>query len=288
MRGSRGSKNKVKSPRIRAIWLGKALQDLRAEAGILAKDVAAHVYRDPGTISRIEDGLIPVTEPILNGYLEICGITDPHRRADLTVICRDAAQSGWWDGYTSDVASNLMDRTWLESKAISISALDVSHMPGLLQTAAYAEHVMRIVEPWSSDADVARFMELRMTRQHILARFKPAEFLSIIEQGVLTRTVGDAAIMREQLDSLLAAADRPNIEIRVLPSDSFVGVTGSFEVFDLAPPYPEVAYVGTTSGDICVEGDAVDKLARAYDRFLDASLDAEASKAMIIAERDKL
>ncbi|GLZ80525.1 transcriptional regulator [Actinorhabdospora filicis] len=288
MRGPRRSGAKVKQPRIRAIWLGRALQELRIEAGVVAKDVATHIYRDQGTVSRIEDGQIPVTEAILNGYFEICGVTDPHRRADLTVICRDAAQSGWWDGYKSDVAGILMDRTWLESKAISISNLDVNQVPGLLQTAEYAELLMRSVEPWRGDADVARFVELRMTRQHVLSRYKPVEFQTIIEQAVLTRSVGGVAVMREQLDRLLVESERSNIEIRVLPSDKYVGITGSFEVFELAAPYPEIAYIGTPSGDICVEGEAVDRLAGAYDRLLDASLDAEASRALIMAERDKL
>lgn len=278
----------MKKPRIRAIWLGKKLQELRSRAGVAGKDVAAHVYRDPSSISRIEDGLIPVSEAILEGYMEMCGVTDPHERADLMVIRRDAAQSGWWDGYKSDVASSLMDRAWIESKAESIRTVEVTCLPGLLQTPAYAQAVMRTIDYGFPEADLARWLELRMTRQHVITRHQPVQFQVLIDEYVLKRVAGGTDVMREQLNYLAEAGSKSNIEIRVLPGGVFHEVTGAFEIFDLQDPYPEVAYVATPAGDLCVEGDDVEKLTQRYDRLLDAALDPVASKELIIAERDKL
>ncbi|GIG70936.1 helix-turn-helix domain-containing protein [Phytomonospora endophytica] len=273
---------------LRGIWLGKALEEIRVEAGLTARDAAAHIRRDPSSVSRMEDGRIPVSEEVLDGYLDMCGITDPHRRADLATIRRDAAQSGWWDGYKGDVVATLMDRAWIESKAVSIRSLEMNSLPGLLQTPAYAEGVMRLVDPSSSDVDIARWLEVRMTRQHILTRHDPIGLVSVIDESLLQRVVSERVVMKAQLDYLLEASERQNVELRVLPSSAHAGVTGSFEVFDLMDPYPEVAYVGTPAGDICVEGPTVEVLSRAYDRFLAASLDPAASRGLIIAERDNL
>lgn len=278
-----------KKPKIRAIWLGKALAEIRTDADLTAKEVAAYVQRDASMISRMEDGLVPVSEEVLNGYMEMCGITDPHKRADLATIRRDAAQSGWWDGYKGDVVNTLMDRAWIESKATLIRAFDITYFPGLLQTPEYAEAIMRAGNPSPpSDVEIERWREVRMTRQHIVTKHQPARLHCIIDAQLLGRVAGDAAVMKAQLDYLAAASERPNIEIRILPSDKCFGISGPFEVFELVEPYPEVAYVATPAGDICVEADPVDYLARAYDRLRDASLNPAASKELIIAERDKL
>lgn len=280
---------RFKKRKIRAIWLGKALEEIRLEAGLTARDAAAHLSRDPSSISRMEDGRIPVSEDILNGYLDMCGITDTHKRADLATIRRDAAQSGWWDGYSGDVASTLMDRAWIESKAVQIKAFDITYFPGLLQTPDYAEALMRAGTPTPlSDEEIARWSEVRMTRQHIVTGHKPVKLRCIIDEKLLTRAAGGAETMRAQLDYLVTCSDRPNIEIRILGSDSCFGISGSFEVLTLVDPYPEVAYVATPAGDICVEGDSVDYMTQAYDRLLGASMSAAASKKLIIAERDKL
>ena len=278
----------MKKPRIRAIGLGKRLQEIRSRAGVAGKDVAAHVYRDPSSISRIEDGLIPVSEPILEGYMEMCGVTDPHERADLMTIRRDAAQAGWWDGYKSDVASSLMDRAWIESKAESIRAVDVTYLPGLLQTPAYAKAVMQTIDHGFPESDVARWLELRMTRQHVITRHQPVQFQGVIDAYLFRRVAGSSEVMREQLDYLIQASTRPNVELRVLPGGAFHGVAGAFEIFDLQDPYPEVAYVATPAGDLCVEGDDVERLTQRYDRLLNVALDVTASRELIIAERDKL
>lgn len=280
--------SKKKEPTIRVIWLGQALRDIRDTAGLKQKDAGAHLGRDGSSITRMESGEIPVSEEILDKWMEMCGITDPHKRADLETIRRDAAQSGWWDGYGGDVAPDLMDRAWMESKATNINAFDITYLPGLLQTPEYAEAVMRKADPDTPDAEIARWMEVRMTRQHILTRYHPTPFHCVIDECLLTRQAGGPEIMRAQLNHLIDTSKRDHIEIRILPGGAYQGNSGSFEVFDLEPPYPHVGHVATPVGDLCVEGTKVDKLVRAYDRLKNASLNPKASRALIIAERDKL
>lgn len=279
---------RYRKPTIRTLWLGEAMREIRDAAGLTAKEAGTHLGRDGSTITRMEAGEVPVSEEMLTAYLEMCGITDPHRRTDFVTIRKDAAQAGWWDGYTGDVVSTLIDRAWMETRAAKIRAYDMTYFPGLLQVPGYSEALMRAKLPHASDAEIGRWVELRMTRQHVLSTHRPLRLTSIVAEHLLRERVGSPETMKEQLTYLLAATQRSNTDIRVLPVGTCTGQEGPFEVFELVVPYPRVAYLATSAGDICVEGEEVDGLAEAYDRLLDATLDSKASKKLITAERDKL
>lgn len=274
--------------KIRTVWLGQALKEIREGAKLNMKQVGEHIGKDSSTVSRMENGEVSVPERILDGILEVCGFTDNHRIADLKVIRQDAAQGGWWDGYRRDVASTLMDRAWMESKAVSIRAFDITYIPGLLQLPLYAENIMRAWLPETPATEIARWVEVRMQRQHVLTKYRPVQFASIIDEQLLHRIVGDTSVMQEQLGYLVEVSQRPNIEIRILPANKCIGIAGSFEVFELSDPYPEAAYLATPAGDICVEGDSLVELSQAYDRLQEASLNPDESRELIISERDKL
>ncbi|HZE38047.1 MAG TPA: helix-turn-helix transcriptional regulator [Stackebrandtia sp.] len=277
-----------KQPTIRAIWLGEALRQIRDEAGLIAKDAGAHLGRDASSITRMEAGEIPVGEDLLQRFMEMCGVADPHRRADLETIRNDAAQTGWWDGYRGDVLPHLMDRAWMESKALHIKAFDITNLPGLLQTPEYAEAVMRTVNSSVSDAEIERWLEVRMTRQHILTRHHPANLSCIIDECLLNRMAGGNTTMRNQLDYILEVSYRPNIDIRILSGKKYLGTPGSFSIFELANPYPLVGYASTPVGDLCVEREKVDQLVHAYDRLSEVSLGVDTSRKKLKSERDKL
>jgi len=280
---------KKKTPGMRAIWLGQALREIRDAADLTSREAGRYLYRDGSSISRMENGEIPITVEILEAWMEMCGVTDPHKRTDLMTIRKDVAQSGWWDGYKGDaVVSNLMDRAWMESKAIAIRSFDSASFPGLLQIPQYAEALMRARNPGLGADVIERWVEVRVTRQHVLGKYQPLRLTTIIEEHQLRNLAAHPEVMRAQLGHLLEQWDRSNIEIRVLPTGVCTGLGGSFELIDLADPYPKVALLVSSAGEICVEGAEVESLSKTYDRLLDASLDSKASKKLITAERDKL
>lgn len=279
---------KKKKPNMRSVWLGQALREIRNEASLSSKEAGRYLFRDGTSITRMESGEIPLSVEMLDSFMDMCGVTDPHKRADLQTIRRDVAQTGWWDGYKGDaVVSNLMDRAWMESKAVTIRSFDFVSFPGLLQTPGYAAALMRARFPNVSSEEIGRWVEMRMIRQHVLARGQALRFTTIIEENQLRSLAGGPEIMRAQLDHLLECSTRPNVEIRILPAGTCTGVS-SYELIGLADPYPQVAYLVMSAGELCVEGDEVESLSEAYDRLLDATLEPSASEELITAERDKL
>ena len=279
---------KALRPTIRSVWLGQELRALREEAGYSLRGIGADIGVNQSIVSKLEAGKTPPSARFVDDYIRVCGVHDRRRIADLHTICRDVNQKGWWDGYDMDVAPGLMDRIWVESKAQQIEAFEPNVVPGLLQTPKYASALMRIGQPHIDDPEIERWCEVRMTRQHIVLRQEPISFRCLLDAQLFAREVGDVSVRRGQLDHLIEVGQRPHIDIRVIPAETCTGVNGPFEVFELADPYPKVGYVATPVGDICVEGKAVDDLARTYDRLLKASLSTEASRELIIAERNKL
>lgn len=273
---------------IRAIWLGQRLKELRDQAGLTVRDACTFLKKVPSTISRMEGGTYPVTETDVDGYLDMCGVNDPHKRTDLRTICIDVAQRGWWDGYTGDVAAVLMDRAWMESKAVKIRSFEPLVIPGLIQVPPYAAALMRAKNPAVPDLSVSRWVDMRMKRQHALTQHAPVRFEAIVDEHVLSCPVGDGETMRQQFDHLLKMIKMDNVELRILPSGTCTGLEGAFEVFDLQSPYPKVAYAMTTAGDICLEGQPVEELSAAYDRLLKSCLTPTATRELINKKREKL
>ncbi len=275
--------NARRGPTLRAQLLGQQLRELREEARLTLKDVAEYVQRDASTVSRFESGILPARVPEVLAYLDLCGINDPHRREALKRLSQDVFQKGWWDGYADDVAGSLVDHVWLESRASAIHTFQVVVLPGLLQTRDYAETVIRAADPDAPDEQIQRWVEVRMTRQQLLTRDEPVQLVAILDEAVLRRKVGGNDGMRAQLNHLLAIAKRPNVEIMVLPAavGAHASPDGAFEIFEMPEPYPDVGYVETPAGEICVEAPGVERLVAAYDRLRGMALGRRNALAFI-------
>lgn len=268
---------------LRAQWLGQQLREMREAAKLTLKEVGDFIKRNPSTVSRIESGMLPARVPEVLAYLDICGIDDRKRRDDLKTMSEDAWQKGWWDGFTANVASSLIDWIWLESRAAEICSFQVSVLPGLLQTRDYAEAVIRAAHPDATEEQITRFVELRMTRQQRLDSDDPVQLRTIIDEGVLRRPVGGPAVMRAQLAHLREAAGRSHIEVLILPAGigAHPSPNGAFDVFQMRPPYPVAGCISTPAGNLVVEGEKAETLLRTYDRLREVALREDATLAFL-------
>lgn len=277
-----------REPTLRAAWLGQELRKLREAHKITATGIGSYLGKSQSSVSRLESGIHPAKEAEVIAYLDICKVTDRRRREDLLAMRDDVSQRGWWEGYGGDVANTLIDRMWIEARTVGIRACDLNNMPSLLQTPDYAEALFRIGNPSIEDKELERWREFRMTRQHIIAGHRPISLSCLIDECLLHKKTGDVETMRQQLDHLVSACDWNHVEIQIIPADQCHGVMGSFEILNLVDPYPRVGYVGTSVGEICVEGDNVDGLTQTYDRLAETALSLKASKKLLATERNKL
>jgi Domain of unknown function (DUF5753) len=107
----------------------------------------------------------------------------------------------------------------LEAGATQIESYDALVLMGIVQTADYAEALLRGHGQGLPEAEVRRRLRLRLRRQELLTAESPTRLWLVVPQQVLAAPVGGAAVMRGQLGHLLDIAKLPNVELQVIPRD---------------------------------------------------------------------
>ncbi len=197
-------------------WISLNLRALRKEAGKSRSEVMERLGMSRAAVGHLETAERLPSKPALEILLDFYGV--PERRDDFWRIV-EAARKGrnWWDQLSGAVPPWFNLFLGLEAGAAELASFDAVLITGLLQTRGYADAVIR-ADSDLSDADVAQRVELRMGRQQILERAdEPVRLRSIMDESVLWRRIGDTAVMRDQLAHLRDMADRPGIDLQVLP-----------------------------------------------------------------------
>ena len=123
-----------------------------------------------------------------------------------------------------------------EQVAVRLRWFEPHVVPGLLENEAYARALLTGRIGNHAEDTEARVMA-RMDRQAVITREDgPAEFLAVIDEGVLRRAVGGAKVMAEQADHLVEAGGWPNVVIQVIPAATAVhdGLAGAgFAIADV-------------------------------------------------------
>lgn len=275
---------------LRAQWLGAQLKDLRTATAMTLDDAGEYLQRNPGTISRFESAEYPIRRGDLLALLDLYKVPQGRRRRELLALAEDVWRTGWWDGYADAVDQQFVDYVWLEQRARKVSSYDAMIVPGLAQTPEYAEALIRnAAGPDTTEEQIDRWIELRMARQQVLDQQVPPELCVVLDESVLRRPVGSRKVACAQFARLLDLAERPSVQIRVLPLACGVhaGLDGMFMVFELPEPYPDVAYVETLAGRLYVESPETERFVRAYDRlWADALGPAQSTKLISAAMKE--
>jgi transcriptional regulator with XRE-family HTH domain len=221
------------SPTVRRRRLAAELREIRESKGKSGDAVAAALRWSPSKISRYErakTGLQPREVERLLDYYEITG----PRRELLLELAEDATQKGWWEEYGDKLNSDYRQFIGLEDEASSIAIWHVDVLPGLLQTPDYAKHIIGSysqIEPVTPGM-IDRLVRVRMRRQQVLDRDSAVKLAVVLDESVLQRRIGTDRVMAEQLQRLEQDANRPNVEVRILPLDGEHSVFGeSFVIF---------------------------------------------------------
>ncbi len=272
-------------PTVRRRRLGTELRRLRESSGYKLEEVAAQLGVAPSTLSRIETGKAPTKSAYLNQMLETYGVTDAGQRQILVDMAREGHRKGWWAAYDDVLPSGFDIFVGLEAETAGIRSYEISVVHGLLQTADYARAVIRETFPRYTAEQIDRLVDLRMARQGRLDDDPPLELWAILDEAVIRRTVGGAAVMRRQLTHLLAEAGRPGVTLQVLPffSGAHAAHAGPFSILEFPDRSDsEVVYVESVAGIIYLEKDKEVRVrAESFDRLRAAALSPSASADLI-------
>ncbi|MGN9895018.1 helix-turn-helix domain-containing protein [Micromonospora sp. L31] len=277
---------------LRAQWLGQQLRALREERGMTLKLVSEHLQRDMSALGRYERADWPIRKGDVIALLDLYGFHHAAERARLLALAEEVWRTDRWDEDYGDVVdSSFIEYPWLEGRAEEVCCFHVTLVPGLLQTREYAEAVIRnAAEPEVPEATIARWVELRMSRQDVLAKSRPIKIRTVIDEPVLRRHVGGPEVMRQQLEHLLKLQRMQQVHIQVMPSSTALhpGLDGTFWIFHLPDPYPAVAYVESLGGRLYMESPKAERFLRAYGRLSKSALSEGESTELIATIAEEL
>jgi hypothetical protein len=262
-------------PSVRRLILGSQLRRLREQSGISCAEAGYSIRGSASKISRMETGRISFKERDVDDLLTLYGLSDPDERTQLMSLVAQTKQTGWWHRYNERMPKWFEDYVGLEEAAARIQSWELQFIPGLLQTEDYARATFAHGHPRAADDTIDSMVDLRMRRQRILGGTHPPRLWMVIDESVLHRTLGSAAMLKKQVDRLLEVTELSHISLQVIPfAKSGYVAEGAFSILRFAETeLPDIAYIEHLTGALYLERlDEIEIYGRAFDRLV---VDAE-------------
>ncbi|MGH3735630.1 MAG: helix-turn-helix domain-containing protein [Micromonosporaceae bacterium] len=193
------------------------LREIREQAGLTGRDVAAACGWHPAKTSRIENAKTAPSAEDLRAWCRACGADD---QADDLVASLHAVAGMF-------IEWRRMERTGLRHAQEAVRprfertrrfrAYSSWLIPGMIQTPAYIEKTLRATQQHRRlPDDVDEAVAVRIERQRLLTEGERV-FALLIEESVLHSDTGDATVMTDQLRHLIDVARSPNVSIGIIP-----------------------------------------------------------------------
>ncbi|MBM0237643.1 XRE family transcriptional regulator [Micromonospora sp. ATA32] len=200
--------------------MNRAVQVAMVEAGETADSLAGQIGVDPKTAARwVSHGRIPQTR---------------HRAQVAAILGKDVTEL-WPDVLKRREPAWFRPWADIEREAVALRGYQLSWVPGLLQTEAYARATL--AGEALTAQEVNELVAARVGRQELLRRERPPLLIAVIDESVLYRSsYGDRKLMREQCAHLAECAELPSVQIHVVPADvgMYPGLGGPFTIAELS------------------------------------------------------
>ncbi|MFF1375296.1 helix-turn-helix domain-containing protein [Streptomyces sp. NPDC058308] len=244
------------APTVGQVVLGRRLQDLRESAGLKREEAAKILRVAPATVRRMETAEVALKIPYLQLLLKSYGVADDEAEAFVT-LAEEANRPGWWQRFHDILPGWFSMYVSLEGAASLIRSYEPHFVPGLLQTEEYARGVMHSgAIGQTRPADIERYVALRMERQSLLTREDAPRLWVVMDETALRRPVGDAQVMRDQIDRLLETAEMPHVTLQIatFAAGPHPGTYGPFVLFRFAmAELPDMVYSEYLTGAVYLD-----------------------------------
>jgi transcriptional regulator with XRE-family HTH domain len=254
--------------------LAAALKQLRARAGLSASELGRVLGWTQTRVSRAENASRRVSIAEATAWAEATNAT-PELRAEVIQLAEATARDvrSWWSVHAGGMAGRQLEIAALEANATVIRNTQLM-VPGLLQTADYARHALKLANV-SGQLDVAAAVAARMRRQEILYDTSK-QFEYVLPEGALRlRLADDPALIRAQADRLVSINTLPNVSIAVLPFSTPTPVwPGPFALYEI--PGEPLVVIEYLSGEVVIGDDQeVSTYREAFARLRAAAITGE-------------
>ncbi|WP_079151839.1 helix-turn-helix domain-containing protein [Streptomyces sp. RTd22] len=250
---------------------GAIVKVFRERAGYTQEQVAPLLRYSVQTQASIEQGRrFPQREYVdrAEELLDAFGVL----RAAAKCLVRKPGLAAWFNQWAG-----------LEETAINLCTYECRVIPGLLQTAAYANAVFRDRVPPLTDEQIEIQLAARQERQRLLKERPNTAFSFIVEEVLFRRCTGGTDITRELIDHVLECAELRNVEIQIMPvvQEHHAGLDGPLQLLE-TPDNEWFAYSeGQRSGQLISERKEVSVLQMRYAKLRTQALIPEDSVSLL-------
>ena len=282
------------APSVLRMILGKQLEELRTRSGLSYDEAGAAIGVSHSTIRRMEAAKVArLRLADVEKLLQTYGVTDQHEIDTFLKSVREANKRGWWHVYRDVMPDWFAAYLSLEQAALQIRAYEPQFVHGLLQTEDYARALLNAGNPHVPAEATERRIALRMRRQELLSRESPPRLWVVMDETVLRWPVGGAAVMRAQIDHLIAVNALPHVTLQIMPFGNGphpAMTAGAFHVFRFrASELPDIVYLGGLIGAVYLDkADDVVVYREALDRVSAQSGPAQKTEALLGEIRKEL
>ncbi|MFB7591693.1 Scr1 family TA system antitoxin-like transcriptional regulator [Streptomyces sp. NPDC056169] len=188
---------------------GARLRRLREERGWKQEDLAARTSYSGKHVSAVETARRSPTLKLSREIDSAFGLTGTAQ----------SFEREWQRMRDGVLLEGFPEYVHYERQAVEIRMFDIGIIPGLFQTAEYAEVLAAFnVERGSVTADqAAQRVDILRERQEILERRRPPMHFAVLDESCLRQMVGGPDVMAAQLDRLVELAARPFTFVQVAP-----------------------------------------------------------------------
>ena len=242
--------------------LGVRLRELREEAGLSGRELAARAGWHPSKVSRLERGNQTAAAADLRRWALLCGREEAAEGLVAQLGALETHYTGWRRRLAAGNRARQQNAAALEHRTRTLHIFESVCVPGLLQTPAYARVMIgRAVELYGTPADIEEGVSKRMERRMILRDRDREVRILLWEPALLTRHAS-AQVQIEQLDHLAACVRQGIGGIGIVPLAAALAVSPmhGFWIYD-----DERVIVETVSAELYLtDGDAVEPYRRVF------------------------
>lgn len=265
------------------------LRELRVQAGKQQQEIATTSGWSHSKVSRIESGAVRPSAADVRRWVEIVGGSDQLANELVDILVDAESQHRSWKS-AMRAGQGPVQAGYLElvKRAHTVKDFEMTAVPGMLQTPAYARamfnEMVKLIQLTVVDVDKA--VASRMERQELLYTDRRFEFL--LAQPVLEWLLCPPDVMRAQLTRLLSVFGMPNVRFGILPTRVQLQHIPQNTTVAFINDKETVVAVETFATDTHYYGAQAAQFVTAVDALWVDAVEGDRARGLILAARDQL
>ncbi|GAA2646761.1 helix-turn-helix transcriptional regulator [Streptomyces lunalinharesii] len=261
--------------------LAGRLREIRKDAGISGRELAARCGWSESKSSRIENAKTPPSDQDIRAWCRACTADD--QVPDLIATNRQSADAHvQWRQLQRTGLRRLQESTgdlYQQTKVFRVYVSDV--IPGFLQTPGYATALLSSIADFrGTPDDVSDAVAARIRRNAVLSN-GTHRFSFVLEESVLRYRLCSVETMAAQLGHLLGVMDLQNVAVGIIPlsAQRTAWPMPTFTIFDDSRVHADTLDAAST----LTQPSQVELYARAFVRLSRGAARGAAARSLIAA-----